>query len=95
MAEVRNAGHAIRMAMAMCIVVVRWKQDGVEYTGSYNDLIRVAKDKEDECLENQVYDIYSTCFNSKLVTRTHAILASTPPQPEIPPTLFSSILMGR
>ena len=62
MAEVRNAGHAIRMAMAMCIVVVRWKQDGVEYTGFYNDLIRIAKDKEDECLENQVYDIYSTCL---------------------------------
>lgn len=37
MAEVRNAGHAIRMAMAMCIVVVRWKQHGVEYTGCYND----------------------------------------------------------
>ena len=48
--------------MAMCIVVVRWKQDGVEYTGFYNDLIRISKDKEDECLENQVYDIYSTCL---------------------------------
>ena len=37
MAEVRNAGHAIRMALAMCIVVVSWKQHGVEYTGCYND----------------------------------------------------------